>query len=84
MKKSKINYIFSKLSRIYPNPEPQLNYVNKYTFLIAVVLSAQSTDISVNKVTRNMKPIRTVMSPDSKKGNPIGSARPPAMTDSQG
>ena len=48
----KINNIFINLSKIYPKPKTKLKYVNKYTFLISVVLSAQTTDISVNKATK--------------------------------
>ena len=51
---SKLNSIFYKLSSIYPNPKTELIYANHYTFLIAVILSAQSTDISVNKVTKKL------------------------------
>jgi len=36
---------------LYPNPKPELNYNNDFEFLIAVVLSAQTTDKKVNKVT---------------------------------
>jgi len=39
------------LDRHYPNPEIPLNYLNPYTFLIAVLLSAQCTDARVNLVT---------------------------------
>jgi endonuclease-3 len=35
-----------------PNPQIELDYVNHYTLLVAVVLSAQSTDINVNKATK--------------------------------
>ena len=34
-----------------PNPRCELNFVNAYTLLVAVVLSAQSTDKGVNKAT---------------------------------
>ena len=37
-----------------PNPRCELNYVNAYTLLVAVVLSAQSTDKGVNKATENL------------------------------
>ena len=39
------------LSKIYPAPKSELNYRNTFELLIAVILSAQATDISVNKVT---------------------------------
>ena len=46
--------IFSKLHNNYPEPKTELKYLNPYTFLIAVILSAQSTDVSVNKVTKDL------------------------------
>ena len=51
LKKDKINFIINKLDEIYPKISPPLNYSNHYTFLIAVLLSANTTDKSVNKVT---------------------------------
>ena len=60
MLKSKINSIFSKLSKINTNPKTELRYINNFTFLVAVVLSAQATDVSVNKVTINLfKKVKT-------------------------
>ena len=49
--KQKVEYIASKLEELYPNPEIPLNHENNFTFLIAVMLSAQSTDKKVNEVT---------------------------------
>ena len=49
-----INYIFKKLSDDHPKPRTELKYVNHFTFLISVILSAQATDVSVNKVTKNL------------------------------
>jgi endonuclease-3 len=37
-----------------PNPQIELNYCNHYTLLVAIVLSAQSTDVNVNKATRQL------------------------------
>lgn len=51
---SKVNFIFLKLSKIYPKPKTELKYINNFTFLISVILSAQSTDVSVNKVTKEL------------------------------
>ena len=42
------------MDQLYHNPKTQLKYINKFTFLIAVVLSAQSTDLSVNKATKEL------------------------------
>ncbi len=43
--------IFDYLDELYDDPKPELNYTNDFEFLIAIVLSAQSTDKKVNKVT---------------------------------
>ncbi|MGJ8536583.1 MAG: endonuclease III domain-containing protein, partial [Parasphingopyxis sp.] len=43
---------FARLSENNPEPETELNYVNPYTLLVAVALSAQATDIGVNKATK--------------------------------
>ena len=47
----KVEYITSKLEALYPNPEIPLNHENNFTFLVAVMLSAQSTDKKVNEIT---------------------------------
>ncbi len=52
--KSKIDQIFEVWQRLNPAPKTELNYVNNYTLLVAVVLSAQSTDIGVNKATKEL------------------------------
>lgn len=44
--------IFAKLSAALPEPKSELEFVNPFTLLIAVVLSAQATDAGVNKATR--------------------------------
>ena len=54
MRRIILEKIFSKLHNNYPEPKTELKYLNSYTFLIAVILSAQSTDISVNKITKNL------------------------------
>lgn len=51
MNKSNINKIFSTLKHHNPNPTTELHYKNNFELLIAVMLSAQATDISVNKAT---------------------------------
>jgi len=50
-KKEKINFITDTLNELYPNPPIPLDHKDAYTLLIAVLLSAQCTDIRVNKVT---------------------------------
>lgn len=51
MKRADINEFFARLAAIDPEPKGELNYVNPYTLLVAVVLSAQATDVGVNKAT---------------------------------
>ena len=45
------NEIYNYLDKLYDNPRCELNYQKDYELLIAVILSAQTTDKSVNKVT---------------------------------
>ena len=47
----KINFITSTLDELYPEPDIPLNHENHFTFLVAVMLSAQSTDKKVNEIT---------------------------------
>ncbi len=54
MNKNKINKIFGNLSKNISNPSTELKYKNPFTFLISVVLSAQSTDKSVNSATKEL------------------------------
>jgi len=51
MKSAKIASLFRKLSVSIPNPKTELYYRNPFELLISVILSAQATDVSVNKVT---------------------------------
>jgi len=51
---SAMNEIFSRFNKANPNPEGELNYHNAYTLLVAVVLSAQATDKSVNLATKRL------------------------------
>lgn len=51
MKKENIIKFFEILQKIEPAPKGELNYTNPFTLLVAVVLSAQATDIGVNKAT---------------------------------
>ena len=54
MHTKKINYVFKKLFLDYPKPQTELKFINNFTFLVAVILSAQATDLSVNKATKNL------------------------------
>jgi endonuclease-3 len=47
---------FSRLRELNPHPKTELLYTNEFELLIAVMLSAQSTDVGVNKVTRRLYP----------------------------
>ena len=51
MKKANIEIFYQTLSDQEPEPKGELYWVNVYTLLVAVVFSAQATDISVNKAT---------------------------------
>ncbi|PCJ02725.1 MAG: endonuclease III [Alphaproteobacteria bacterium] len=51
MKKENIHEFFKRLHAIDPAPKSDLKYTNPYTLLVAVTLSAQSTDVGVNKAT---------------------------------
>ena len=48
------NEIFLKLSQTFPNPRTELRYQTPFELLMAVILSAQATDISVNKATNQL------------------------------
>jgi endonuclease III len=52
LSKAEIAEIFRRLRDANPEPRGELEYVNPYTLLVAVVLSAQATDAGVNKATR--------------------------------
>jgi len=52
MKKAHIETFFARLKAADPEPKGELNYSNVYTLLVAVVLSAQATDVGVNKSTK--------------------------------
>lgn len=58
--RNKIDKIFSCLSQKDPTPKTELIYDNEFTLLVAIVLSAQSTDVGVNKATSSLfKQVRT-------------------------
>ena len=54
MKKADVFEFYRRLAENDPEPETELNYVNPYTLLVAVALSAQATDIGVNKATKRL------------------------------
>lgn len=49
--KSQISHILTQIARIYPDIRTELHYETPFQFLIAVILSAQTTDKQVNKIT---------------------------------
>ena len=51
MKKADIQEFFRRMHEDNPEPKGELDYVNPFTLLVAVVLSAQATDVGVNKAT---------------------------------
>jgi endonuclease-3 len=61
MKRADITTFFDRLAAALPEPKGELEYVNSYTLLVAVVLSAQATDVGVNKATRAL--FKTVTTP---------------------
>lgn len=50
-KQEKVQYIIDELEKLYPETPIPLDHTDEYTLLIAVLLSAQCTDVRVNKVT---------------------------------
>jgi len=52
--KARAEAIFERLAAASPAPETELEYRNAFTLLVAVVLSAQATDVGVNKATREL------------------------------
>ncbi|MCZ6590483.1 MAG: endonuclease III [Alphaproteobacteria bacterium] len=54
MSKAQIETFLERLSAADPSPTTELKYANNYTLLVAVVLSAQATDVGVNKATAKL------------------------------
>ena len=61
MTRAEIAELYRRLHDRTPSPETELDYVNDYTLLVAVVLSAQATDAGVNLATREL--FETVTTP---------------------
>jgi endonuclease-3 len=57
MNKQKRTEIFSRLREENPKPVTELNYSSDFELLIAVILSAQATDVGVNKATNKLYPV---------------------------
>ncbi|MBC2666918.1 endonuclease III [Novosphingobium flavum] len=62
MKREQIFEFFRRLAELNPSPETELEFGNHFQLLVAVVLSAQSTDVGVNKATRAL--FREVKTPE--------------------
>lgn len=54
MSPAQIDAFFARLAALRPDPKSELEFINPYTLLVAVVLSAQATDVSVNKATKDL------------------------------
>jgi endonuclease-3 len=63
MKKADVFEFYRRLAETDPSPETELEYVNPYTLVVAVALSAQATDVGVNKATRAL--FRDVQTPEA-------------------
>ena len=57
MNKTKRTEIFSRWQRINPHPTTELEFTSPFELLVAVALSAQSTDVGVNKATSRLFPV---------------------------
>ncbi|MBH03062.1 MAG: endonuclease III [Xanthomonadales bacterium] len=57
MNKDKRTAIFERLKSANPAPRTELEYSSNFELLIAVILSAQATDVGVNKATRRLYPV---------------------------
>lgn len=57
MNKAKRTEIFTRLREANPTPTTELNYTNSFELLVAVILSAQATDVGVNKATAKLYPV---------------------------
>ena len=62
LKREEIQEFFTRLKKHIPDPKTELQYKNPYTLLVAVALSAQATDKSVNKATEPL--FKTVDTPE--------------------
>ncbi len=54
MKLAHIDTVFERLSQVMPDPKTELEFTSPYTLLVAVALSAQATDVGVNKATKGL------------------------------
>ncbi|MDP1781350.1 MAG: endonuclease III, partial [Hydrogenophaga sp.] len=57
MKSAQIEAFFATLQTANPHPQTELEYTSVFELLAAVLLSAQATDVGVNKATRKLFPV---------------------------
>jgi len=57
MKREKIVELFRRLRELDPHPTTELDYTTPFELLVSVILSAQATDVGVNKATRKLFPV---------------------------
>jgi len=57
MTREQIREMFSRLRELNPHPTTELEYSTPFELLVAVILSAQATDVGVNKATRRLYPV---------------------------
>jgi endonuclease-3 len=57
MKRADIIELFTRLRELNPHPTTELSYSTPFELLVAVVLSAQATDVGVNKATKKLYPV---------------------------
>jgi endonuclease III len=57
LKAGEVQELFSRLAELNPHPTTELAYDTPFELLVAVILSAQATDIGVNKATRKLYPV---------------------------
>jgi endonuclease-3 len=57
LNKEKRTEIYSRLRALNPHPDTELNYTTPFELLIAVILSAQATDVGVNKAIAHLYPV---------------------------
>ena len=57
MKPADLAELFRRLAELNPHPTTELEYATQFQLLIAVILSAQATDVGVNKASRKLLPV---------------------------
>jgi endonuclease III len=57
MKREKVIELYKRLQALDPNPTTELQYKTPFELLVAVILSAQATDVGVNKATKKLFPV---------------------------